>query len=423
MDVRAALNHTSGHVPPSPQVNASVTSDVVQLPASQPRVHYLTTATTAHPVENLSGGALEIWNYIRPYLTQFTECPDSSWIPELLKLPKVRDIVWNDTYIANNGFKDKVSRDVATMIMQVTGEIPPKTCSRCREGSKAPYGECVVISSQAPIDARFAFSACASCIYNGQGTYCTLKFWGKKRAQEPAAIGGSETATQETEADRERPSMSGTPGSQPQVNTEGQSLVRRSERVQVKEAIIRSGPENSPFSARGASPDAPFVPNEVTPAAEPAPPPQRVLRASNSRPGQQKQVEPNYTDGMQIEDWELAPGRLQSTAPPEDGEPAEYIAFSKAYLSTNQSVRVSQDASFRIDVVTSGSSLRWAATPDRMRICSVGAGKVKVRIQDEEEFDLGPHGMFRLLPGRSCVVLNRLYGNAVLHVTEVSDYS
>jgi hypothetical protein len=48
---------------------------------------------------------------------------------------------------------------------------------------------------------------------------------------------------------------------------------------------------------------------------------------------------------------------------------------------------------------------------------------VKVRIQGEEEFDLGPHGMFRLLPGRSCVVLNRLYGSAVLHVTEVSDYS
>ncbi|OIW25148.1 hypothetical protein CONLIGDRAFT_83137 [Coniochaeta ligniaria NRRL 30616] len=395
---------------PAPNVNTSVASDVIQLPSSQRKDHYLTPASKAQPVKDLAGGALEIWNYIRPYLTQFTECPDSSWVPELLKLPKVRDIVWNDAHIATNGFKDKVSRDVATMVVQVTGEIPPKTCSRCRD-NRGPYGECIVISSQAPIEARLGFASCACCVYHGQGTYCTLKFWGKKRADAAAEL-EAQTKTQEGKADRELASMSAIAGSQVPASTEVQSPFRRSERVQVKEAIAQSAPDSPPY-----------VPKDDTPAP-PSPPPQRVLRLFNRRPEHQAQVQqPSNTDGMEIEDWELAPGRLRSTATPEDGEPAENIAFSKAYLTANQSVRVTQDVSFRVDVVACGTSLRWAATPDRMRICSVGAGKVKVRIQGEEEFDLGPHGMFRLLPGRSCVVLNRLYGSAVLHVTEVSDYS
>lgn len=123
---------------------------------------------------------------------------------------------------------------------------------------------------------------------------------------------------------------------------------------------------------------------------------------------------------MPMEDWERAPGRLRSTAPRPDDDtgPAENIAFSKAYLTANHKVRVSADAAFRVDVIGSGSSLRWNAKRDMLRICSVGAGKVKVRIQGEEEFDLGPHGMFRLVPGKSCVVTNRLYWDALLHVCE-----
>jgi hypothetical protein len=121
-----------------------------------------------------------------------------------------------------------------------------------------------------------------------------------------------------------------------------------------------------------------------------------------------------------MEDWEMAPGRIRSTAPQSDTEtgPAQNIAFSKPYLTANHSVKVSADASFRVDIITSGNPLRWTAKEDVLRICSVGAGKIRVRIQEEEEFDLGPHGMFRLVPGRSCVVTNRLYGNALLHVCE-----
>lgn len=128
---------------------------------------------------------------------------------------------------------------------------------------------------------------------------------------------------------------------------------------------------------------------------------------------------------MEIQDWELAPGRLLSAAPAAaDGELPADIAFSRPYLTAaNQAVAVAPDVTLRVDVVASGSSLRFAPSADRVRLCAVGAGKVRVRMQGEAEFAIGPHGVFRVLRGRSCVVLNRLYGDAVLHVTEVPDYS
>jgi len=407
---------------PAPKPNPPVPSSVVHTPASQSRNHYLTPAANARPVKNLEGTALETWNYIRPFLTEFTECPDSSWVPELLKLPKVRDIVWDDAYIEGNGFKDRLSRDVATLVLQVTGEVPPKACSRCR-GKKGPYGECIVISPQAPIDARLLFAACASCIYNGQGTYCTAKFWGKKRA-EADALKALPSAGQQVEADIDETNISLPNGSQ------SQSAVRRSERVQVKEATVQSVPDARDVPATG---NAPLVTGKVnrrrpssSPLAPPPPsptPPPQLPRTANRRSEFQADLQPTITATMEIEEWELAPGRLQSAAHPQDGGLPETIAFSQPYLTANQSVPAAQDTTFRVDVISSGSSLRFTATPDRVRICSVGAGKVKVRMQGEEEFDIGPHGMFRVLTGRSCVVFNRLYGEAVLHVTEVADYS
>ena len=422
----------SSYSTPKSRVETPVATVAAPPPSSQPKAHYLTPATNARPAQNLQGGALEIWNSMRPHLTQFTECPDSGWIPELLKLPKLRDIVWNSDYIADNGFTDKVSRDVATMVMQVTGEIPPKTCSRCRDGNKGPYGECIVMSSQAPLDARLAFASCASCIYSGQGTYCTLKFWGKKRAQDAAVEMGGQGATHQPLADGAQLDTTSVPGSQVQPSTEDQSHFRRSERVQVKEAMAQSAPDNPPASTREASPDPTYMPyeEEAAPAVPPSPP-RRILRTLPHRSEEelQRQPEPGSrptnTDSMEIEDWELAPGRLRSAAPRRDDDvgPVDNIAYSRNYLAANQSVRVSQDAAFRVEIVSSGTTLRLTGVPDRLRICSVGAGKVRVRMQDEGEFDLGPHGMFRVLPGNSCVVLNRLYGDAVLHVTEVSDYN
>lgn len=93
------------------------------------------------------------------------------------------------------------------------------------------------------------------------------------------------------------------------------------------------------------------------------------------------------------------------------------IAFSKAYLTTSLAVPVCDDVSFRVDTIYSGNTLQLEADPDRTRLCSVAAGKVRVSIGSEPEFVVGPHGMFKVKAGAACRIRNVLYLDAVLHTT------
>jgi len=98
------------------------------------------------------------------------------------------------------------------------------------------------------------------------------------------------------------------------------------------------------------------------------------------------------------------------------------MAFSKAYLSTNQVVPVWEDVSFRVDTIHAGGTLTMEAEANMSRHCSVATGKIKVKMGDEPEFTIGPHGMFRIKPGTTCVVQNRMYVDAIVHVTALSGF-
>ncbi|KAK4152330.1 hypothetical protein C8A00DRAFT_44588 [Chaetomidium leptoderma] len=114
-----------------------------------------------------------------------------------------------------------------------------------------------------------------------------------------------------------------------------------------------------------------------------------------------------------MEDWEIAPGRIRETAA---ASSSETIAFSKPYLSTAQAVPVcDNDVAFRVDTVLSGNVLQLESDPHKTRLCSVAVGKVRVKIGDEAEFVVGPHGMFKVKAGVACSVRNGLYLDAVLH--------
>ncbi|KAK0715531.1 hypothetical protein B0H67DRAFT_242336 [Lasiosphaeris hirsuta] len=119
---------------------------------------------------------------------------------------------------------------------------------------------------------------------------------------------------------------------------------------------------------------------------------------------------------LDMETWEVAPGRVRETVA---GEP-ENIAFSKAYVSTNQGVPVCDDVTFRVDTIHSGGVLALEADAASTRICSLASGKVRVAAGDEPEFVIGPHGMFKVKPGVACTVKNWMYMDAVLHVVVFS---
>ncbi|KAM0293230.1 hypothetical protein ACHAO9_001951 [Fusarium lateritium] len=118
---------------------------------------------------------------------------------------------------------------------------------------------------------------------------------------------------------------------------------------------------------------------------------------------------------LEMEDWEVAPGRMKDDS-------SENIAFSNSYLTSGQPVTVSEDISFNVIILKPGSASHWKVEDDKMRTCSVAAGKVRVTM-GEQTFQIGPNGMFVVRPGQACKVENRLYLDSVVHCTTMGDFS
>ena len=98
------------------------------------------------------------------------------------------------------------------------------------------------------------------------------------------------------------------------------------------------------------------------------------------------------------------------------------FAFSKAYVSTKQVVPVCEDVSFHVDTIHSGATLTLDPDGNKTRICSIAAGKVRVKTGGEPEFTIGPHGMFKIKPGVGCAVQNWMYIDAIIHITVLSGF-
>ncbi|KAG8358781.1 hypothetical protein FVEN_g3890 [Fusarium venenatum] len=126
----------------------------------------------------------------------------------------------------------------------------------------------------------------------------------------------------------------------------------------------------------------------------------------------------NQSRSLEMEDWEVAPGRMQ------DNSSSDNVAFSNSYLTSGQPVTVSQDVSFNVIILKPGNSSHWKIEDDKLRTCSVAAGKLAVTIGEQEQaFNLGPNGMFVVRPGQACRVTNRLYVDAVVHCTTINDFA
>lgn len=84
---------------------------------------------------------------------------------------------------------------------------------------------------------------------------------------------------------------------------------------------------------------------------------------------------------------------------------------------------VADDVTFRVDTIRPGQAWHLPVDLLKTRVCSLAAGKVNVKIGNEPEFVIGPHGMFRVKAGKICTVHNKMYADAVLHITGITEYS
>ncbi|KAJ4424395.1 hypothetical protein N0V82_000916 [Gnomoniopsis sp. IMI 355080] len=79
--------------------------------------------------------------------------------------------------------------------------------------------------------------------------------------------------------------------------------------------------------------------------------------------------------------------------------------------------KVDKSFSFRVDVILPRTTLQLEPDVDSLRICSLALGKVTVKVQGEQRFDIGLQGMFKLVPGVGAEVVNAAGFDAVLQIS------
>ncbi|KAK3687743.1 hypothetical protein B0T22DRAFT_138109 [Podospora appendiculata] len=374
------------------------------------------------PVSELRSDPKGLWEYIQPLLDHTDAIPDSGFVKELLPMPRQRDLVINP-YRTFEKFDEKMPRDISAMIIQVTGEKVPKGCSRCREG-RGPFQGCVVIARKSNAEARSRYISCANCLYHGNQTYCSLKEWVPKRNQPPFPkhgwVGGRaaiEAASRTAVAEG-----SSTPSELPP------STARNNKRSSAYDGYYGREPKRYQRTPLGADVEdatmldgSPFRDSSGRrPRGRPPRSAQLTQTGQSSSSSSSSLVTAGYHQPavLEMETWEVAPGRIREDSVAN----GDNIAFSKAYLSTNKSIPVCEDVSFRVDTIESGATLHMEPERNMTRICSLATGKARVKLEGEAEFTIGPHGMFKVKAGVSCTVQNWLYDNAILHVTSLSGF-
>ncbi|KAI1638470.1 hypothetical protein F4809DRAFT_600124 [Biscogniauxia mediterranea] len=361
----------------------------------------VSTALVKEPTLTFQPNQLALWDYIHARLknTPKYPIPQLANIPEVLTLPRVRDIEYNP--LAPFPYQEKKIYDITAMIVQATGVEPPRTCSRCRSG-KGIFKGCYVVSPDAPLHARQSIKGCANCYYKLQYGLCDLRKWHNK-----------------TYAELRKPESLATESPAPADST-GRELrhERRSERIVLKESRAAASPSN--VSGR-RSLDAG---EDVADASSTKKKEKHHHHGHDSAKRHELVLGQNNTTShdvgttldpakmLELETWEVAPGRIRNKKSPI----IDNIAFSNAYLSQNQAVRISRDISFQVITIKPGTAHTFDALPTKLRLCSVASGKVKVKIAGQE-FDMGPNGMFKVTPGVTATAMNMLYIDVTVHVS------
>jgi hypothetical protein len=106
--------------------------------------------------------------------------------------------------------------------------------------------------------------------------------------------------------------------------------------------------------------------------------------------------------------------------PPKSASKSTAAWYSPSYLSANSTVSIEPWLRFTLQVVKPGEKHCFPVDGSATRVCSVAAGRARVRVGCEPEFLVGPHGVFTIMPSVAVVVENRLYVDAVIHVTSVA---
>lgn len=360
----------------------------------------------------------KLWDYILPYLPKpLNSISNSAQVIRLFSITRKRDVEWRTGWRKRSLDDDK--SQIAGLLVHLVGEKHfngDKSCTNCIRG-QGPFNGCYVLSKDADHEAHEFVRGCANCLFMHSKEACSIKSSWKVRvgvmpdldasaappvAEWAAAAGYNKKRPRPTDSDIENEEPSGARRrSDRLVQVEDEAQPEPKRKIVTLSLNSKNG-RSTPLSggnmrtamSRGS-------PVSAGPSSSSA-----LIRTGNAQPD----------DLLEMEDWEIAPGRIREVGV----ESPNNIAFSKSFLEVNQSIPISADVSFEVKTIKSGHSFDLDGVQTKARYCSLATGKLLVRVEGQPEFTIGPHGLFKVAPGVKASVQNRLYVDSVLHISTVA---
>lgn len=290
------------------------------------------SSSVSDPATALDPQSATMWELVRPHLvrTDKDHAPTKGYVRDFLKLPKVRELRWNTSWITKNPYVDAHPRDVSSLIMQITGEYAAQPCSKCQEG-KGPYEGCVVISPRASPECQLMIVSCANCWYHSGQTYCSHQSMLKERfvalfpdvdvadfshQVKSAARSGPRKPKGVSSRDTQ-PRQSKRPGRE--TNPEATALDQSQQLSTTSERLVttESAAERATPATETVKSDEPRKEKETLEGRHGFTSDGNKVEAW---PGESSLISTGFLGGLgnetlEMEEWEVAPGRIRSEGP------------------------------------------------------------------------------------------------------------
>lgn len=252
----------------------------------------------------VSANAKKLWHYMLPHLPKNVSCISfNPTILGLLELPRQRDAKWRSRY---KGVVKDNPNQIMALIIYLTGQDVFAGSQKCKQCTRhhGPFPHCVALKKGLSVGSESAvITSCANCVYNPNQTdlcNCTGSNTGATTARPPADSVG-----------HKRPRVADSEVEQPMA------IRRRFDRSDMDEDddsghrrnLVKANPRGDSRPAPGSSSlvqmPAERAVNGRSPFKNEAFPPSALIHAGQLQPD----------DLLEMEDWEMAPGRIRATGP------------------------------------------------------------------------------------------------------------
>lgn len=408
-----------------------------------------------------AGDSEALWRYISKFVEKsYPYPPQHPGIKYLLRLPRVRDL-----HATKPLAEDLDARQVAALIIQVTGKEHHRHCTTCRRHATGPFETCVNTVASDIEDLRTLLGSyvrsCANCLYLKLGNQCSVRgYIPAGRASVGSTSVGVDPDAMDNSSDdivvdeprrsrRQRPpfvngweeemTINDDNHTQSQLHNLDDNMSGLSETPSEPRTKLVTLKYTDHLKRRSSVSTDPQQSKEDDGFGREKRP--RLDRVSTIEDSQAPSF-PTQED-IEMEDWELSNGKLPTAAPrngpsgskcllpstsiqsPTNNSQTD-LAFSATHLLSNstsqrqgRAIQVSEGVTFQATHVPSGTVHKFEADASITRMCSLVCGKVRVTVDGEAEFAIGANGLFRINPGVGCSIFNRAYVDAIVNVTSM----